>query len=461
MSQSPPGLSFKEFRQVLAESPSRAAAAVVEVHPADTAQWLQDVPDEDGWQVFCALSTELRAEVLEYADEALRASFVPRLSAHDLTQLAEELPPDRAVDVLSDADDRVTEDVLEAIPIELAKELRELISYPADSAGGVMTSDFVTVHPGMHVGDAIKEIRQEDGSEEDIGVFVIDDDERPVGYLSDRALLSTPIHTPVEEVMADPFTIRASEDQEEAATLLAKYNLSALAVVDEAARLVGVISAEDAAEIYESEVDEDILKLVGTAPGETQQTRLSIPARVRQRMPLMAVTAAGGLLSAWILEVALGVGERGAPEVSDGGSGAAILRYLPLIIGLAGNVGIQSSTILVRGFATGEVEPDREGKVLLSEVGVGATIGLMCGLITFFVASWMEEGIWMHIFGAAVGSAVAVAVLWAALLGCVVPIGCRRMNIDPAIVAGPFLICLSDLSGSAIYILVARALLGG
>ena len=122
----------------------------------------------------------------------------------------------------------------------------------------------------------------------------------------------------------------------------------------------------------------------------------------------------------------------------------AILRYLPLIIGLAGNVGIQSSTILVRGFATGEVEPEREARVLFSEFAVGTTVGLLCGLTTTVVASVMQDGAALTVFGVAVGTAVFVSVTWAALLGCVVPITCRRSGFDPAIVAGPFLICLQS-----------------
>jgi len=451
MTQSPPNISFKDFRRILGESPTRAAGSLEAVHAADIAGWLQDVPEDDAWLVFAALPIERRAEVLDYADEGLRAEFVPRLSALELRAIAEELPVDQVVDILSEADERVTEDVLDAVPDDLEAEIRELSTYEPDSAGGVMTTEFIVVDRECHVGDAIKLVRKE-GDDEEIGVFVVDEAGSPLGYISDRALLATPIHTPVSEVMVEPFTIEAEQDQEDAATILAKYNLSALAVVDPTGGLVGVISAEDAAEVFEHEVDEDILKLVGTSPGESQQTRLPVILRVRQRLPLMGVTVVGGLASAWILGLALGGSEAGST------SGVAILRYLPLIIGLAGNVGIQSSTILVRGFATGEVEPEREARVLFSEFAVGTTVGLLCGLTTTVVASVMQDGAALTVFGVAVGTAVFVSVTWAALLGCLVPITCRRSGIDPAIVAGPFLICLSDVSGSAIYIAVARAL---
>ncbi|TDJ72670.1 MAG: magnesium transporter [Planctomycetota bacterium] len=448
-------ITFKDFKEVLEASPSKAAAFLEPVHAADVATWLQDVTAEDAWQVFTALSIETQAEVIEYAEERLRGELIPRLSMDDLRDVVEELPADEAVDVLAEADERVAEDVLDSIPTELATELRELIAFPPESAGGVMTTEFVPVRAGTRIGDAIKLLKQEgDRIERDIGVYVIDDAERPIGYIPVTELLTNSIHTTVEEAMGEPFTILAAEDQEEAANRLKKYGLQALAVVDTEGALVGVISAEDAQEVFESEVSEDILRLVGTAP-ERQQTRLGVLTRVRQRMPLMAVTVLGGLVSAKILEVFLH-----SDAETAAGEGMSILRYLPLIIGLAGNVGIQSSTILVRAFATGEVEPEREFKVLTAEVTVGALIGLICGAATVFLASWMELGVWLAAFGVAVGVAVATAVTWAAFLGCVIPMGCRRLGIDPAITAGPFLISLSDISGAAIYVMVARRLIG-
>ncbi len=314
-----------------------------------------------------------------------------------------------------------------------------------------MTTEFLTIASGTRVGDAVKEVKKEGEEAEDVdGVFVLDADQKPIGFISDRSLLTHSIHDVVDDVMVEPFVVEADADQEEAANQIQKYGLAALGVTAPDGVLIGVIPAEDAAEILEQEAREDIQRLVGTTA--EQQTRLPVLVRTRQRMPLMAVTVMGGLLSAKILSYFLGSG--GA------GDDTSILRYLPLIIGLAGNVGIQSSTIAVRGFATGEVEPERERAVLASELTVGTLVGLICGTATIFIASWMESGSWIDIFGMAVGAAIAVAVSWAAFLGCVVPIGCRRLGIDPAIVAGPALITLSDISGSLIYILVARQLVG-
>ncbi|MDA1265244.1 MAG: magnesium transporter [Planctomycetota bacterium] len=443
------GEGLRHFREVLRTSPARAAQLLIDVHAADAADWLEDTEPETARLVFAELSAEQRAAVIEQADETLTRDLALNMSPSDLKEIVEEMHSDEAVDVLAEVDERVAEDVLDSLNNEDAEELRTLRAYDPESAGGVMTTDFVTVGVDEHILAAVKELKavgEED--EEGLGVFVIDADGRPTGYLTEHTLLSSGVHDPVTQCMSEPYLVTTDQDQEVAAGILHHYDLQAVGVVDGEGRLVGVISQEDARDILAEEFTEDVHRLVGT--GSEQQTRLPILRRVRQRIPLMGVTVAGGLASAKLLDMVV-------PEDAGGGEFQAILRYLPLIVGLAGNVGVQSSTILVRAFATQEVERERELSVLGSEVAVGSSIGLICGALTFLVAGWIE-GSWE--LGAAVGIAIVAAVAWAALLGCVVPMGCRRLSIDPAVVAGPFLICLSDISGVSIYIVVASLLIG-
>lgn len=446
----------KVFESLLESSHQKASEWLGEQHPGDAADWLADVDPEDAWIVFRSMDTESQADLLEYAEDEIKSDLVARMSAGDLRELVEELPSDEAADLLADADERVAEDALAGMEVEQARELRELAAYDSETAGGLMVTEFVTVPSGMRVGDAVKAIRKAgDDAEEELGVFVVDEAMVPVGYLNDRALLTHPIHDSVDEVMTQPFVLGALVDQEEVARSIEKYGLQTLGVVDGDGRLIGVISEEDAAEVLGDEAEEDIARIVGTSPGH-QQTRLPVLVRVRQRLPLMGLTVLGGLLSAKILYYFTGTGHSGDAAQST----ADILRYLPLIIGIAGNVGVQSSTILVRGFATGEVERDRELAVLGSEVATGSLIGLLCGVAVAFVSSLLETGSMIAPFGAAVGVAVAAAVATAAIFGCVIPMACRRLGIDPAIVAGPFLICISDIAGSVIYIVTAKELIG-
>lgn len=443
------GDALREFRQVLEESPVRAAQRLAAAHPADAADWLKDIDAENARLAFAELNADQQAALLEQADEALTHDLAQHLSPGALREIVAELPSDEAVDVLAEVDERVAEDVLDALEDEEAQELRTLRAYEPDSAGGVMTTNFISVPSDAHLLDAVKALKEEgEEDEEGLGVFVVDGEGRPIGYITEHTLLSQRVHDPVSAAMAEPYLVAVEEDQETAAGILHRYDLQALGVVDGSGMLVGVISEEDARDVLEEEFTEDVHRLVGT--GSEQQTRLPVLKRVRQRLPLMAVTVLGGLASAKLLAMAI-------PPGRAGGEFEVVLRYLPLIVGLAGNVGVQSSTILVRAFATQEVERGRELSVLGSEVAVGGIVGLLCGAVTFLIASQVEAS-WA--LGASVGLAIVVAVAWAALLGCMVPMGCRRLEIDPAVVAGPFLICLSDVSGVGIYILVASRLIG-
>jgi len=448
------GKTRREFIEFAERAPEEGSGYLADVHPADAVDWLADLASERREAVFARLAPELQAALLEHAEEPLHQELVSSLAPRALTEVVSELPADAAADVLAQVDEGVAADVLRSMPADAARELRRLAAHEADTAGGVMTTDIVTVPVQARVGDAIKALKKEgEDAEPNLGVYVVDERGVPVGYLPERALITHSIHEPVRDAMVAPFLVGADEDQEEAARVLSKYGLQALAVVDERGVLAGVISAEDAQEVLAEEVIEDVHRLVGAFG--TQQTRLPIRRRVLQRVPLMAVTVVGGLASARILAL---FSHRAPHEVDHM---EAILRYLPLIIGLAGNVGVQSSTILVRAFATGEVEPERDLAVLGSEVAVGFLIALLCGLATLFVAAgmeWRAGPAWG--LGFSVSVAMLTAVTWAALLGCLVPMGCRRLSIDPAIVAGPFLITLSDVSGVGIYLLVARSLVG-
>ena len=440
---------LQDLQAAVAGTSEELSKFLEDAHPADLAEWMDELEDDEARKIFAGLDVESQAELLRFAENPVAEMLLETVEVTRLVQIVEELPADEVADLLALADEAKSEEVLRHVDIERAKGLRELLAYDAESAGGVMTSEYVAVPRGSNVGDAIKEIRSEEGpaGEEEVGVFVVDTAGQPVGYVSDRELLTTPIHTPIDEVMeTDLVVVRAEDDQEEAAYLVAKYNLSALPVVDETGVLIGVISAEDAHEVLQEETEEDIYRLIGTSTEDP--TRLPVLKRVRNRLPLQALTVLGGIGTAWILELALPGNDESA-DVLD------ILRYLPLIIGLAGNVGVQSSTILVRAFATGEVSQDREMTVLGSEVLTGVLIGLICGAATMAACALGSSGPEGLHLGISVGIAIAIAVSWAAFLGCTVPMVCQRLGIDPAIVAGPFLITLSDISGAAIFVGVA------
>lgn len=446
----------QDLMALIENQPDGLASYLEDVHAADLAQWARYATDRDLATIFGLLDVEARVDLFHFAEDKLAARLVALLDIEGLVRIIEVLGADEAVDLLVHLEDDVAEAVLRRVDLERATGLRELQTYESDTAGGLMTTDFATVELGNNIGDAIKELRQEDERtiDDETGIFVVNKDGTPVGWVSDRDLVTTPIHTPVADVMAEiSVTVTPSDDQEDVAIAVSRYNLQVLPVVDEAGALVGVVTAADAGDIFEEEAEEDIRRLVGTSVEE--QTHLPVMVRVRQRLPMQVLTVLGGIVTANILRLAM-------PEAAPGEKAAFddILRYVPIVIGLAGNVGIQAATILVRAFATGEVTPDREFKVLTSEVLVGFLMGLLCGGTTAVVATLIETDIDGSVaFGCAVGIAIAIAVTWSSLLGTTIPMLCRRFKFDPAIVAGPFMITLSDVSGTAIYMLSAHLIL--
>jgi len=440
--------SPREQLQAAVEGPrGELSATLADLHEADIAEALLDLSEKEAWIVFDSLDMSRRGEVLSCAEDTLREQLLEQLTPRQIAAIVEDMAPDDVVDLLALSSDETAERVLRIVDLDRARELRRLAEFAPDTAGGLMTTDFVVAPEGARIGDAIKLLKLEpEEAEEGLGIFVVDEANRPVGYVPDRVLLSHSIHEGVDEVMADPMSVPVDLDQEEVAQRFLRYGLVEIAVVDEAGAIVGVVTADDAQEIIEDEASEDILRMVGTSP--ELQTRLPVLRRVRARLPLQGLTVLGGLVTAWI--IARVVGEA-SPE-------ADLLRFIPIIIGLAGNVGIQASTILVRAFATGEVEPDRELSVLGSELLVGLVIGVLCGAATTSVLVF-ADGEELR-FAFAIGAAIASAVTWAAFLGCIVPMSCRRVGIDPAVVAGPFLITISDISGTALYLAVASLVVG-
>ncbi len=394
------------------------------------------------------LGDETLGEFLGELDPYDAAAILQRLTAADAADVLEAMEPDEAADVVgefapSDAD-RI---LIEMEPLEAA-ELRELLSYPPDTAGGRMTPAFVSIRPDLRADQAIVALRRVAEEAETITYFYVTDaDDHLLGVLSLRKLVLSPPTTPVAELLdTGLITVLATADQEVAAKLLTENNLLALPVVDRDGRILGIITADDVADILEQETTEDIERLGGSAPLEEPYLRATPTHLWRKRV--------GWLLALFLAEAYTGTVLRHYEEEMS--AVIALTFFVPLLIGTGGNVGSQVVVTLVRAMALGQVRLRDIFRIILKEAQTGVMLGVVMAAATFIRAMTLGVGVDV---GMTVAIAVAAIVIWAAFVGAVLPLVLHRLGVDPAVVSTPFITTLVDGTGLIIYFTVARMIL--
>jgi magnesium transporter len=411
------------------------ADVVPRLDPAEVAVLLQWLPEEE------------IPQLLEELDPAAAAAILRTLARDAAADLLEAMDPDDAADVVEELPEAEAEQILiEMVPAEAA-ELRELMAFPPDTAGGLMTPAFVSVAPDLRADQAIAALRLVAEEAETVNyVYVIDAEEHLLGVLSLHSLVLTRPETTVRSLMVeDVVRVRADADQETAARLLTDHNLLALPVVDAEDHLLGIITQDDVADVLEEEATEDIERLGGSQPLDTPYRLASVPLLVRRRIGWLLLLFLAGLLTAQVLE---GFGED-LDEVQ------ALTYFIPLIIGIGGNVGSQTVTTLVRAMAVGEVHLRDVGWVLGKEMAVGVAIGLIMAVAGFLRAGVDQS----REIGIVVGVTIVCVTVWSATVAAVLPLVLRRLRVDPAVVSAPLITTLVDATGLLIYLSVARLVL--
>ena len=414
------------------------------------AEWADVVPRLDPAEVAVLLQWLPEGEIpqlLEELDPATAAAILRTLTRQAAADLLEAMDPDDAADVVEELPEAEAEQILiEMVPAEAA-EIRELMAFPPDSAGGLMTPAFVSVAPDLRADQAIAALRLVAEEAETVNyVYVIDAEEHLLGVLSLHNLVLTRPETPVRSLMVgDVVRVRADADQETAARLLTDHNLLALPVVDAEDHLLGIITQDDVADVLEEEATEDIERLGGSQPLETPYRLASVPLLVRRRVGWLLLLFVAGLLTAQVLEAF----DDDLSEVQ------ALTFFIPLIIGIGGNVGSQTVTTLVRAMAVGEVHLRDVGWVLGKEMAVGVAIGLILAVAGFLRAGVDQS----REIGLVVGVTIVCVTVWSATVAAVLPLVLRRLRVDPAVVSAPLITTLVDATGLLIYLSVARLVL--
>lgn len=419
---------------------------LAELHPADIAEILDPLDAEAQRRVFALLEPEPASNVLLELSDQAREDIVGELPVERLSVMVSEMDSDDAADFISDLPETDQRAVLESIEPEDSAEVRRLLLYDEDTAGGIMQLELVAVMEDETVADAVERIRNLGDDVEDLSnVFVVDDNNVLRGQIGLREMLLSRQETLVKDVMIPPeLVVEVHEDQERVAQDFLKYDLKSAPVTDEHGRLLGRITVDDVFDVFHEEVDEDIYRMAGTSEEELSSDRVMTIARLR--LPWLLVNLSGGLVTGylvWIFKVAL-------QDV------LALVTFIPAIMALGGSVGIQSSTIVVRSLALGRTSTGQIGRIFSKELKVALVMGFVCGAGGMLVARLWHGQL---ILGLVVGLSMFLAITISCLFGTFTPMVFKRMNIDPALASGPLVTMCNDLVSILIYMGIATVFL--
>ena len=428
--------------------PREIAAQLEGLHPADIAAALErsDVSDELLSAVLAELDTETAADVLINLDENTVGDVLESLDAPEIAQITTELESDDAADVVGLLDDDKKERVLKELDTEDREAVEHLLQYTDDSAGGIMASEFVYVNRNALVDDAIALIRTAADEVEEIhNVYITDRHRKLVGVLPLGTLVLARVGTRVAEIMEpDVVSVSTDMDQERVAQVFMKYDLVAVPVVDPRGVLVGRITVDDIMDVIRDEAEEDMSIMAGTRDEEMHEDSTLRVSWIR--LPWLVIGALGGLASASVMSLYSFSLEKVL----------ALAFFIPVITAMGGNVGLQTSTIIVRSMHSDGGLEGEAGPRLLREWRIAVTNAVVLGLaVTMTVSLWLHD--WR--LAAVVGGALATVILVAATLGTVMPFMLRRIGIDPAVAQGPFVTTLNDVIGIMVYLGLATLFL--
>ncbi len=445
-----PDHTVARLREALASGDRAGAVLVAErVDDQDAEAIFEALTPTETSALFDLVGGEEFAGLIERLDDEHAADVLEQIPASDAADVLEELRPDDATDIFGELQPEFSDVVLVQMEPEEAQELRELLAYPPETAGGLMTPAFVSIAPTLRANQAIAALRKVAETAETVNyVYVTDPEDHLLGVLSLHRLVLTSPETPVGDLMfTRPITVLATADQEEAARVLTENDLLALPVVDTENRILGIITVDDITEVLEREVTEDIERIGGSSPLSEPYLRAGPALLYRKRIVWLFVLFMAQFLTVSIIS-----------RYDELLSSMTVLSFfIPILIGTGGNIGSQTVTTIVRALAIGEIGPQHTPRVFLKEAMTGLMLGATMAAL-MFIRALMTSGA-----TAEVGLVVAVTIfsigVWAAMVGSILPIVLHRFRVDPAVVSAPFISGLVDTTGLMIYFVVAKAVL--
>lgn len=429
---------------------AHAVKAVTDLHAADIAEILSGLNRERELEVLRGLEPGVAATALFEMEEGHQVKLAECLGPGELGSLLERMPVDEAVDLLGDIPDSRRLALLSLFSPEDENRLRSLLAYGDDTAGGLMTTEYLSVLPRTTADEVIGKMREVPPEIETIYyVYVLDESRILMGVLSLRELIVSPPDARVEEMIrGEPVTVSPTDDQEQVADIISRYNLLAVPVVDRYGAMMGIVTVDDAMDVIDEEAEEDLIRFAGGPGYEEEPGTLGLLSDMSRRIPWFVVTVAAEILIAGgLLKLYSPVLERVL----------VLVFFIPLLVTMGGNIAVQSATVVGRWLTTGR-PPER---MTLRKVAVELTWGILVGVVTGGTVTGLSLLFidWGSSVGLVVGISLALTVIAASMVGCALPLAVKFLKRDPAAVSGPLLGVIMDVVSLAIYLLIGRALI--
>jgi len=446
---------------LLEEAPSQIAPETEEMHPADLADVAEAMPFDQVPVFLAALPKDRAADVLEYLDEELRTEVLEAMTAQQAAALVTEMNPDERADVLEELDEERAEEIVEEMPAAARKETEELRRFDPNSAGGLMTTEFVSVEATTSVEEALRRVRviaRSEKREAMYAVYTTDETGKLAGVLSLRELLAAPEGAKLSDVAwSEVQSVSPFADREEVARVISNYDIVVVPVVSESGHVMGVITVDDVIDAIEEEQTEDVQKFGGVEALDQPYTEIGFWAMIRKRAGWLTALFLGEMLTA----TAMGHFEHEIEKA------VVLALFVPLIISSGGNSGSQATSLIIRAMALREITLKDWWRVALRELPSGIALGTILGTVGVIrILLWQEIGWYNYgphfvLVALTVGTALVGVVTFGSLAGSMLPFLLRRLRFDPASASAPFVATLVDVTGLIIYFTVAFLVLRG
>lgn len=416
------------------------------MYPVDLAELLEEFDEKQRIIVFRLLSKESAADTFTYLNSDMREVLINALTDSEIKEVMDEMYLDDTVDVLEEMPANVVDRLLMVTDEETRVQINQLLQYPEDSAGSIMNVEYIALRKEMTVAESILKIRQVGLNRETIYTCYVTEKRKLIGLVDVKELLTTSESKTVEEIMeTNMLYAHTTDDQEEVALTIRKYGLIALPIVDHEMCMVGIVTVDDAMDVLQEETTEDISIMAGVNPNEESYFGTTVMEHVKSRIPWLLFL----MLSATVTQMIMNSYESALAIMPQ------LAGFVPMLTGTGGNCGSQSSTLVIRGLAVGEIEFRDLLKVIWKEIRIAVCISIVLAVVNGLRIMLMGQGDALMAF--TIGLTMACTVVIAKVVGCTLPLIAKRVGLDPAIMATPLISTLVDISTISVYFAIVSA----